>query len=134
MDNNEILTTRTRKKGKRRAKQGIFAAVIFFIFAALILRQQVPAVDSWVEKRVSPHQWRAKSQCRHSALAAAQQKDFARIIKQGKIFETKGGFYIKGIVVGQMGQDGREMQYDFSCYVDSAGNVIKSHKQARTQQ
>lgn len=133
MDNNDTLIPRARKKTKRRAKQGIFAIVIFTIVGAMILRQQVPAIDNFVEKIVSPEQWRAKSQCRHIALAEAQQKDFARIIKQGKIFTTKGGFYIKDIVIGQMGEDGRERQFDFSCYVDSTGSVIRSHKQARTE-
>jgi hypothetical protein len=35
----------------------------------------------------------------------------------------------EGVRVGEMGRAGTEVTYEFSCYVEPDGKVVKSHKQ-----
>lgn len=38
--------------------------------------------------------------------------------------------YVEDVRVGEMGRSGAEVTYDFSCYVEPDGKVVKPRKQA----
>jgi hypothetical protein len=94
-----------------------------------ILREQVPAVDAWFQSLVAPEQHAAAEACRRAALQAASQPDYARVRRQGTVHPTQNGFYVEAVEIGEMGTDGAESIYRFSCYADRTGALVNTHKQ-----
>ncbi|MDX1764345.1 MAG: hypothetical protein R3231_08500, partial [bacterium] len=93
-----------------------------------ILKTEGPQVESWYQRLVNEERWQAGENCRQAALKAANQVDFARITEMGKVNITENGFYVEGIVVGEMGDSGAEVFYGFNCYHKSDGSIVKTHK------
>lgn len=102
----------------------LFAAVFGFI-----LLDAVPSIGNWVEGFTAPDRARARQTCATAALAAAGEPAFARLIRDGEAHPTQDGFYVEQVVVGEKGDDGGEVRYAFSCYVDAQGQVVGTDKQ-----
>jgi hypothetical protein len=94
-----------------------------------ILREQVPAVDAWLEGWLAPERARARAACLEAALAASDRPEFTRLLARGAVGRTQAGYRVEGIRVGEMGPDGAERVYAFSCYLDAAGRLAGTHKQ-----
>jgi hypothetical protein len=102
-------------------------AVIIF----LILRREVPQIDSWYQRMVNKEQWHAAENCRHAAIGAAKNSDFARIVSNGTVHTTEKGYFTEDVVVGEMGESGAEVYFEFSCYHKPDGSIVKTHKKAK---
>jgi len=96
----------------------------------MILSDRVPTLRDARERLLDPDEYRARETCHKAALAAAEQPAYARIVARGAVHATQGAHYIEGVRVGQMGANGGEVTFDFSCYVDPDGSIVKTHKQA----
>jgi hypothetical protein len=94
-----------------------------------ILADKIPAVHDAKEKLLHPVEYQALKACHAAALAAAERPEYARIVNSGEAHATQGAQYVEGVRVGEMGQAGAEVTFDFSCYVEPDGRVVKSHKQ-----
>jgi len=53
-------------------------------------------------------------------------KAFARIVTPGTMHKTWNGYLVENLVVGKMGPDGNEEQFNMTCYVSSMGGVVNS--------
>ncbi len=94
-----------------------------------ILADKIPAVNDAKEKLLHPVEYQALKACQAAALAAAERPAYARIVNSGEAHATQGAQYVEGVRVGEMGQAGAEVTFDFSCYVEPDGKVVKSNKQ-----
>jgi hypothetical protein len=103
--------------------------IFFAIIALVILRDQFPVVDGWLQRLMAPERWQAMEHCQRAALAAAKDPGFARVIDRGRVHETAAGYYIEGIRVGEPGDRGGEIPFLFQCYTDRDGKVVKSVRQ-----
>ena len=106
----------------------ILLPLIFAVVVLAILADKIAAVHDAKEKLLHPVEYQALKACHAAALAAAERPAYARIVNSGKSHATQGAQYVEGVRVGEMGQAGAEVTYDFSCYVEPDGKVIKSHK------
>lgn len=107
----------------------VLLPLIFAIVVLAILADKIPAVQDAKEKLLHPVEYQALKACHAAALAAAERPAYARIVASGRAHATQGAQYVEGVRVGEMGQAGTEVTYDFSCYVEPDGKVIKSYKQ-----
>lgn len=118
-----------RAEPKRRPLR-ILAPLVFAAIAALILYDQVPWVHTTVERMLRPAEHQARTVCQQSALAAAREPRTARLAAAGKVHRTSDALYVERIVIGEMGADGKETRYSYSCYVDPAGVLIRGARGA----
>jgi hypothetical protein len=102
----------------------IIAIVVFGILA-----DQIPALNDARESILHPAEHAARKACHAAALAAAERPAYARIRSPGQVHATQGASYVEGVSIGEMGQTGAEVTYEFSCYVEPDGKIAKSHKQ-----
>ncbi|MEW6332180.1 MAG: hypothetical protein AB1560_12045 [Pseudomonadota bacterium] len=107
----------------------ILFPLVFALVVLALLADKIPAVRDAREKLLHPGEYQALKACQAAALAAAERPAYARIVNPGEAHATQGAQYVEGVRVGEMGQSGTEITYDFSCYVEPDGRVIKSHKQ-----
>lgn len=101
-----------------------FAALVLFI-----LTDSIPALRDAKERVLYPADYQTRTACHTAALAAAERPTYARIVADGEVHATQGAQYVKGVSVGEMGPAGGDVTFDFSCYVDPDGEVVKTHKQ-----
>ena len=118
-----------RAEPKRRPLR-ILAPLVFAAIAALILYDQVPWVHTTVERALRPAEHQAREVCQRSALAAAGEPRTARLVAAGKVHRTSDAFYVERIAIGEMGADGKETRFSYSCYVDPAGALIRGARDA----
>jgi len=102
--------------------------LIIVLFALFILKEEVPLVNRWFQSIFSPERYAAAEVCRRAALNASAQPDYARVRDAGAVHETQYGYYVEGVIIGEMGEDGAEKVYRFNCYTDPAGKLVKTHK------
>jgi hypothetical protein len=107
----------------------ILFPLVFALVVLAILADKIPAVHDAREKLLHPVEYQALKACHAAALAAAERPAYARIVDSGEAHATQGAQYVEGVRVGEMGQAGAEVTFDFSCYVEPDGKVVKSHKQ-----
>lgn len=122
----------TAQKRRRRlgALRSLLPAIIVIIFGLVILRNEVPAVDDWIQRTLNEEQWRAADACRQAALKLAAQPDFARIVRRGEVQQTQAGYYVRRVVIGHMGEQGREQRFEVHCYADAQGNIVSAKIQS----
>lgn len=102
--------------------------VLLVVIGLLLLREHVPAVDTWLQRHIAPERTAAAEACRQAALASASQPDYARVRRTGTVHETRNGFYVEDVEIGEMGEDGAEAVFMFSCYADAAGRLVNTRK------
>jgi hypothetical protein len=107
----------------------ILFPLVFALVVLVILADKIPAVNDAKEKLLHPVEYQALKACQAAALAAAERPAYARIVDSGEAHATQGAQYVEGVRVEEMGQAGAEVTFDFSCYVEPDGKVVKSHKQ-----
>ncbi len=117
-----------RPQSPRRDLGRVVPFLFIVVIAGFILNDQVPAVNHWIQRIIAPKRYAAAEACRRAALQAATQPDYARIRNQGSVHETRNGFYVQDVEVGEMGAEGAETVYRFSCYADESGKLVKTHK------
>ena len=121
-----------------RAKRGFKPGKLIFpiavmLFIGFFLKEQFPQVDSWLERMFKPEVWQAREACRKQAIQSSATPDFTRLLSAGEVHNTQNGLYIKSIQYGEMTADGKETIYRFSCWLDSNGTIVKSHREAAAQ-
>jgi hypothetical protein len=107
----------------------ILFPLVFALVVLAILADKIPAVHDAKEKLLHPVEYQALEACHAAALASAERPAYARIVNPGEAHATQGAQYVEGVRVGEMGQAGAEVTFDFSCYVEPDGKVVKSSKQ-----
>jgi hypothetical protein len=107
----------------------ILFPLVFALVVLAILADKIPTVNDAKEKLLHPVEYQALKACQAAALAAAERPAYARIVNPGEAHATQGAQYVEGVRVGEMGQAGAEVTFDFSCYVEPDGKVVKSNKQ-----
>ena len=115
--------------GSRRASKRVplvVIAVVFGLAGVAILRDRVAAVDEWIGKAFFPSRWQAAETCRQHLVSARSELRFPRLLERGQVHPTEGGYLVNEIVVGYMAESGAETYATFSCYLDKAGNVVKT--------
>lgn len=117
------------RRHSRRRSSKLIPLVIFLLFGLFIATQEIPQVHDWVEGFISPDKARIRRVCVQEALGASRQSDFARVIEAGDIESTSNGYLVREIVIGEMGEHGNEVQYRFTCYLDTNGRVVNSHRE-----
>jgi len=98
----------------------------FIVF--LIARQEIPAVNDAWERTITPDKWLAKKTCQNAALESVKRREFARILRSGKVNKTTDGLYIENVVIGEMAVSGNEVSIEYSCYLTSEGDLIKLNR------
>ena len=107
----------------------VLIPLVIAVVAIMILADNIPALNDAREKLLHPAEYQARKACQAAALAAAARPAYARIRAPGEVHATQGASYVSGVSVGEMGETGGEVTYQFSCYVDPDGKVVKTHKQ-----
>lgn len=109
---------------RRRALRPLIAVAIVLVVGSMIAYREVPWIQRQVQRVLHPAEARAVEACEVAALKLAKAPEFARIVKPGRVNATQGGFYIEGMVLGQMSQQGGEERSLVDCHADRAGNVV----------
>lgn len=120
----------TRRPATRHNVRRFLPFLLMVLIGLFILKEQVPAVNHWFQRAVAPDRYAAAEACRRAALDAAAQPAYARVRNEGTVHETRNGFYVEGVEIGEMGADGAEVAYRFNCYTDPSGVLVKTHKSA----
>jgi hypothetical protein len=127
---NELKTDRFDHSARKRSRPfRKFIPLLAFAFIALMIaKEEIPAVSNAWERMIAPNKWLAKQTCQKAAIENVENKEFARILKPGKVNKTTDGLYIERLVIGEMGRTGNEISIKYSCYVDSAGKLVKLNR------
>jgi hypothetical protein len=102
--------------------------VPFLIMGGILLmiaRHEVPAVDEWWERTFSAETWKVKDTCRKAVLEAASQRQYVRLLKAGKVHQTKDGPYVDGLKIVVLGRAGGEEVLQYTCYLDNDGQLFR---------
>ena len=127
---NELKTDRFDHSSRKRSRplRNFIPLLAFAFIAFMIAKEEIPAVSNAWERMVAPDEWLAKQTCQKAALESVERMEFARILKSGKVNKTTDGFYIERLVIGEMGLSGNEISIEYSCYLDSAGELAKLNR------
>ena len=127
---NELKTDRFDRTSRQQNRpfRKIIPVLIFAFIAFMIAREEIPAVSNAWERMIAPDEWQAKLTCQKAALGSAERQEFTRILKPGKVNKTTDGLYIERLVIGEMGRSGNEISINYSCYLDSTGNLVKLNR------
>lgn len=107
----------------------ILFPLIFAIIVLVALSERIPVIQDAKDKLLNPAEYQARQACHATALAAAEQPAYARIVDRGDAHPTQGAVLVEGVTVGEMGKSGAETTFRFSCYVDPDGKVVKTSRQ-----
>jgi hypothetical protein len=118
-------------KPRKRSMSRFVPFLAFAIFALVIVSQEVPEVSNAIDRLINPAEFDARTRCEKEAMKLAGKPDFARIIKQGEVVSTQNGKLVKGIVMGEMNDQGQEIRVPFHCYLDASGNIVSSGRTER---
>ena len=121
-----ITPRKSKKPGIRLNK--FIPIIIILIFATIILRDQFPQVDDYIQSILHPEQQAAVKLCRKRALAQSETPDFARIIKWGKANATQKGFLVDHLVIGEMAEGQGERLIAITCHIDNSGELVMVHR------
>ena len=113
-----------RERKHKQRLQRLIPLLIFGTVAVLIAKNEIPAVDSWINRMLDADAWNAGEACRQAALGQLEQPDFARLLKAGKVEQTSGGYYIGDILYAVLQSSGEELHYSYSCNVTATGEVV----------
>ncbi|MBU1191224.1 MAG: hypothetical protein KKE76_05875 [Gammaproteobacteria bacterium] len=119
-------TSRPRSRLRTLLPLLVFAAILIAVAG-----REFPAVSALLQRWTDPAAWQAGQVCQQAALELAKQSDYARIVETGKVHNTQKGFYVEDIEVGEMDDQGGELQFLVSCYVDTAGRVVRADRLGR---
>lgn len=123
-----------RTKGKRKSRIQTLIPLLFLLaFVTIVLYNTVPAVRFQMELILTPESAQAKASCREHALAQSETPGFARIVEYGTVNRLPDGFYVEGLVIGEMSQTGIEAEIEVTCYVDRDGRIVKSARRPYTR-
>lgn len=100
------------------------------LVVALVLYDQVPWVRTTIDRALWPAEHQAREVCARSALAAANEPRYARVVADGKVHRTSDAYYVERVVVGEMGADGNETRFTYNCYVAPSGTLIRGTRGA----
>lgn len=106
--------------------QKLIPVVFVLAFGTIVLYNTVPAVRLTIEGIVAPESTRAKASCREHALSQSATPGFARIVEYGTANRLPDGFYVEDVVIGEMSDQGTEVEVEVTCYVQPDGQIIKS--------
>jgi hypothetical protein len=98
------------------------------IVVLAILADRIPELGEARDRLLHPTEYQPLKACQAAALAAAGQPAYARIRSPGQVHATQEARYVEGVRVGEMGPNGAEVTYEFSCYIAPDGRVVKTHK------
>jgi hypothetical protein len=133
-DRERLRTLRSqRHEGRRGGRQlhgRVAALLVFGAIAVLIAKQEVPWVDSWIDRLLDESAWQAAEQCRDMARKQTGEPDFSRLKKSGTTEKTGGGYHVSGVVIAVLDAQGGERTYHFSCNVTAAGEVVAIHSES----
>jgi hypothetical protein len=99
----------------------------------LVAYNQIPSVEDWFARTFNHKHWQARNACQRAALSKASQPAFARVVKPGDVNETQKGYYIERVILGEMGNEGREELIGL-LYVGLDGKLLKIGRQPLPQQ
>lgn len=122
-----IPSRKSKKTGIRLNK--FIPIIIILIFATIILRDQFPQVDDYIQSILHPAQHAAVKTCRNRALIQSETPDFARIVKWGKANATQKGFLVDHLIIGEMAKDQGERLIAITCHIDASGEIVSVHRQ-----
>jgi hypothetical protein len=117
-----------RRSSPKKILNRLIPILILFVFAALILRDQIPGIDDKIAAFINPQGFAAIQTCRKAALNQSTTPDFARLIKRGKANPTNNGFFVDQLVLGEMHDQGGERLMEVGCHVDQNGELIKLNR------
>ena len=113
---------------RRRSRMRFLPFLFFGLFALFILYQESPDVQNAIDSLARPQAHAARKACESAVLAKAEKPDFARIIRHGEFIETRNGFLVKGVLLGEMDAQGQERQTPHHCYMDAGGGLVSSER------
>lgn len=99
-------------------------------FGLFILKEEVPAVNDAFLSILKPQALASIKGCREAALASSPNPDFARMLKYGQANKTHNGFFVDGLIIGELEQGQGEVRRSIECHVDSAGNIVEIKRHA----
>lgn len=126
-----LRSDRSSQHGKEGKNTGRIAAVLVFgSIAVLIAKQEIPWLNSMLDRLFDKPAWLAAEQCRNMARSQTGQPDFSRLRNSGKTEKTAGGYYVSGVVMAVLNPEGGEHTYHFNCNVTPAGEVVAIHAES----
>lgn len=123
-------TNRTRRQEARFNISRLLPFLFMGFFVLFILKEEVPALNRWYQSIVAPERYQATTNCQRAALNASSRPDYARVRSTGSVHETQNGFYVEGVEIGEMGENGTEVVYRFNCYTERGGALVNTHKES----
>lgn len=122
---NDTISDTSKPRHRLRA---LLPLLVFAVILIAVTGREVPAVHALLQRWSDPAAWQAGQVCQQAALGLARKSDYARIVERGKVHNTQKGFYVEDIEVGEMDAQGGELQFVVSCYVDTAGRVVRADR------
>lgn len=113
-----------REREHRRRMQRVIPLLIFGAVGLLIAKEEIPAVDNWINRLLDADAWNAGEACRKAALADLEQTGYVRSTEAGDVEKTHAGYYVGGIEFETLQSSGEEVRIHYSCNVSQTGEVV----------
>ena len=111
-----------------RASRALVPALLLLVFGFIVAYHEIPALAQWWERLAEPQAWKAKQMCQQAALSEVARPAFARVLEPGEVHSTQDGLYVEGLMLGEMSETGAEQAVAYSCYLDSAGELVRVNR------
>lgn len=118
---------RPLRKGRRRIANRLIPLIFFTVLAVFIAKQEIPAVDDFLNGLLDPKGQMALQACRDAALKNGEHPSLNRLLRRGVRHRTVNGFFIDQIVIGTPGRTGGEQRIQVSCHVNLIGRILDMH-------
>ncbi|MGV6816259.1 MAG: hypothetical protein ACWA44_03195 [Thiotrichales bacterium] len=113
-----------RSSGRRRLINRLIPIAMIGFIAIIILREEVPAFNDFLQSNSDPKGFAAIKACREAALENTTAERYKRLIRYGKSHPTADGYFVDNIVLGELDANGGESRIAVTCHIDSAGVVV----------
>ena len=117
-------SARFRDQRRNRMKR-LIPLIVLAVFAVIIARQEIPAVDNWWQKTFAHDAWRVKETCRKAVLEDAKDRRYVRVLTMGKVHHTADGPYVDGLRIKVLGASGADETIHYTCYLDNTGQLFR---------
>ena len=122
------LNPEYRRTNSRAGRRAMLPILMFGIIALVIASKEIPMVHDFVQSVIAPQQHQAAQTCRQEAMQLSRKPAYARVVRQGQVHSTQEGFYVEGLVIGEMGEQGGEVRFAVDCYTDSEGRLVRADR------
>jgi hypothetical protein len=116
------------RRGHKRPLSKLVPFLVLAAIAALIARQEIPAVAEWWEKTFAAEEWTLKQTCRNAVMESDSDGRYLRLVEAGEVHRTADGPYVDNLEIVELSASGVEQKVEYTCYLDKRGELFRLNR------